>query len=212
MDAAFWHQKWKDRHIAFHEGEVNSLLERHLGRLALADGARIFLPLCGKTRDIAWLLDQEHPVVGVELSETAVKELFEELDVVPEVSACGDLTRYQADGLDIFVGDLFHLDAAMLGPVDAVYDRAALVALPPEMRARYVPQVVAITGAAPVLLVTFEYDQSQLDGPPFSVEEAEIRALYTASHHVASLEIEPIEGKFKRKVEAVNRAWALTPR
>ncbi len=211
MDAAFWHSKWEQRHIAFHEGEVNSMLERHLGRLGLSEGARLFLPLCGKTRDIAWLLDQGHPVVGVELSEMAVKELFEELDVVPQVSEHAGMRVYQADGLDIFGGDLFDLTAEMLGTVDAIYDRAALVALPPPMRARYVPQVVSISGGVPVLLITFEYDQQLLDGPPFSVEEAEVRALYGDSHEVTSLQIEDIEGGFKGKVAAINRAWLMTP-
>lgn len=212
MDADFWHRKWEDRHIAFHEGEVNAMLERHLGQLALADGARIFLPLCGKTRDIAWLLDQGHPVVGVELSETAVRELFDELDVVPEVVELGDMRVFRVDGLDVFVGDLFHLDADRLGPVDAVYDRAALVALPPPMRARYVPHLQAITGSVPTLLVTFEYDQTLLEGPPFSVEAPEVEALYGARYAVESLQVETIEGGFKRKVPAINRAWKLSPR
>jgi len=212
MDAAFWHRKWEERQLGFHEGEVNTMLEAHLGQLGLAAGARIFLPLCGKTRDIAWLLDQGHPVVGIELSEVAVKELFEELDVVPQVHDAGALKCYQADGLDIFVGDLFDLTADTLGAVDAIYDRAALVALPAPMRARYAPHLVSLTGGAPQLLVTFEYDQALLEGPPFSVPGDEVNALYADAYTVESLQIEDIEGGFKGRVAAINRAWRLSRR
>lgn len=192
MEADFWHTRWENMQIGFHEGEVNRMLAAHLGALDLAPGARIFLPLCGKTRDIAWLLAQGYRVAGAELSEIAVRQLFEELGVAPETTDHGALRRYSAPGLDVFVGDIFDLTADLLGPVDAVYDRAALVALPATMRGRYTAHIATITAHAPQLLVTFEYDQSIMAGPPFSLSEAEVRARYGTYYAViplASLEV-----------------------
>lgn len=137
MDAEFWPRKWADNDIGFHERELNPLLVGHLPALALAKGCRVFPPLCGKTLEIHWLLSRGYHVAGVELSRKAVEELFVELGVAPVVSACGQLERFSAPGVDVFVGDFFDLSSALLGPVDATYDRAALVALPEGTRGRY---------------------------------------------------------------------------
>ncbi len=209
MEAGFWHRKWAAREIGFHEKEANAMLAAHYGRLALGAGERVFLPLCGKTRDIAWLLQRGCRVAGIELSEVAIGELFEELGVTPEVSSHGALRRFRAAGVEVFCGDFFELQAALLGPVDAVYDRAALVALPVAMRARYAAQLMRVSGAAPQLLVTFEYDQTQMEGPPFSVDEPEIRALYASHYRLTALAREAIPGGFKGRVEAYDRAWLL---
>ena len=130
MDSDFWHKKWEDNQIGFHRSSVNPLLVRFLSVLGLVPGARVFLPLCGKTRDIAWLRDQGFRVAGAELSRLAIEQLFDELGETPEITEHGALTRFSGEGIDIFVGDIFELSAPVLGPVDAIYDRAALVALP----------------------------------------------------------------------------------
>ena len=212
MEADFWHRKWHAGETGFHEDAVNAMLAAHFDRLGLAAGARLFLPLCGKTRDIAWLLERGYRVAGAELSPLAVGELFDELGVVPEVAPVGSLQHHRADCIDVFLGDIFELDRERLGPVDAVYDRAALVALPPEMRVRYAQHLLHVTAAVPQLLVTFEYDQNALDGPPFSVEESEVRALYEAQFALSSLARSAVEGGLKGKVEAVDRAWLLARR
>ncbi|MEM1265049.1 MAG: thiopurine S-methyltransferase [Pseudomonadota bacterium] len=188
MDAEFWHTRWREGRTAFHEPEGNALLARHIDVLSLEPGARVLLPLCGKTRDIAWLLARGHAVVGVELSRLAIDQLFAELGVAPEISSAGPLLHYAAGGLDVFVGDVFALSPKTLGPVAAVYDRAALVALPEPIRARYAAHLIEITGRAPQLLVAFEYDPARLQGPPFSVARAEIERLYGASFSVVSLD------------------------
>src|SRR5690606_15848969 len=103
---------------------------KHFDRLRLTAGSRLFLPLCGKTRDIAWLLEGGYRVAGVELSEVAIGVLFEELDLEPAIERSGNLLCYSGPGIDIHVGDIFELTAAQLGDVQAIYDRAALVALP----------------------------------------------------------------------------------
>jgi thiopurine S-methyltransferase len=178
MQAEFWHRRWADNQIGFHESRVNPLLVAHLDTLALPRAARVLLPLCGKTVDIDWLLSRDHRVVGVELSGLAVDQLFERLGVAPAIESSGTLERRSIVGLDVLVGDIFQLSGTMLGAVDAVYDRAALVALPPHMRVSYARHLQMLTGDAPQLLVTLEYDQQVVDGPPFSVSAAEVRSLY----------------------------------
>lgn len=212
MEADFWHTRWENMQIGFHEGMVNRMLAAHLDALVLAPGARLFLPLCGKTRDIAWLSARGYRVAGAELSEIAVRQLFEELNVTPQVTLTGPLRRYAADGIDIFAGDIFDLTADLLGAVDAVYDRAALVALPEGMRARYAVHLAAITAIEPQLLITFEYDQSIMQGPPFSVPDAEVRACHGARYDISVLAEAEVPGGLKGICPARERALLLTPR
>lgn len=192
MEPAFWQDRWKQNKIAFHEERPNSLLSSHFSRLSLRDGGRVFVPLCGKTNDLAWLAAQGYRVVGIELNEPAVEEVFRAMAVSPRVERLGEHLLYRSDLVEIFVGDFFSLAADILGPVDAVYDRAALVALPPEMRKAYARHLTALTSAAPQFLISYDYDQTQTDGPPFSVPAEEIRQLYLDHYEqelVASVEI-----------------------
>ena len=202
MDADFWHKKWASGQIGFHLSAVNPLLERHFSALALPAGGRIFLPLCGKTRDIAWLLSRGYQVAGAELSATAVTELFSELGIAPQISPVGTCQRYSGEGIDIFVGDIFSLNSEMLGQIDAIYDRAALVALPEALRQRYAAHLITLTAAAPILVVRYEYDQSLAEGPPFSVSEAELQKLYGSTYQLSTLESLDVEGGLKGKCPA----------
>jgi thiopurine S-methyltransferase len=202
MDADFWHQKWQRGEIAFHLGAANPLLIDHFGKLNLAEGDRVFLPLCGKTRDAAWLLARGYCVVGAELSEIAISELFAELGVEPTIARVGQLTRYEAKNIDILVGDIFAVTAAHLGPVNAIYDRAALVALPAPMRKHYTSHLMQITGAAPQLLISYAYDQQLIDGPPFSVSVDEVKQLYGATYQLQPVESRDVAGGLKGKVPA----------
>jgi len=211
MQHDFWQERWARGQIGFHQGRPNAQLIAHLPALGLASGARLFLPLCGKTRDIAWLAGQGFRVAGAELVEQAVRDLFAEMSLSPSVTPLGPLTRYSAPGIDIFAGDIFALDPATLGPVDAVYDRAALVALPPEMRARYAAHLVALTATAPQLLLTFEYDQRLMAGPPFSVKPPELRRLYGASHRLTLLERLDLDEGLRGR-PASDAVWHLQPR
>jgi thiopurine S-methyltransferase len=209
MDADFWHERWRTKQIAFHEGKANALMARHFKDLYGEPDSRVFLPLCGKTRDIGWLLSEGYRVAGAELSKTAVEELFDELDVTPERSEAGSLTRYSAPDLDIFAGDIFDLSASALGKVDVVYDRAALVALPEDMRPRYAAHLMQITARAPQFLITFDYDQSQMDGPPFSVPAAEIRRCYGDEVTLEPIVSVNVEGGLKGKCMATETLWTL---
>jgi thiopurine S-methyltransferase len=224
MDANFWNQRWEQNNIGFHLNEANPLLVRYFERLGLPKGARIFLPLCGKTRDIAWLLAKGYRVAGAELSELAIEQLFHdlrELGIVPEVSDLGEVKRYSSRGIDIFVGDIFKLSAGDLGSVNAIYDRAALVALPEEVRQRYSFHLMRITNQAPQLLITYEYNQALRDGPPFSISRDEVRKHYGERYKVTELGTVDVSGGLaspdgkdgkKERVPANETIWLLMGR
>ncbi|MBI1251364.1 MAG: thiopurine S-methyltransferase [Alphaproteobacteria bacterium] len=212
MEHAFWRQRWERNEIAFHEGAPNAMLVKHWAALALPSRARVFVPLCGKTRDIGWLLRQGFRVVGAELSALAVESLFADLGAAPTITPMGALTLYAHEDVAVFQGDLFALTREMLGAVDAVYDRAALVALPLDLRARYADFVPALTALAPQLVIAFTYDQAQMDGPPFCVDADAVRALYGAQFDVALLQSAAIQGGLKGKVAATEDVWALRRR
>lgn len=209
MEPDFWRARWVNNQIGFHEGKPNAFLTEHFDRLTLEPGARVFVPLCGKTRDIFWLLSRGFKVAGAELSPLAVEQLFAELGIEPVITPLGALTRYSGPAIDIYQGDIFALDQETLGPVDAVYDRAALVALPEPMRRRYAPHLAEITGSAPQLLLCFTYDQSLVDGPPFSVSPEETHALYQDRYKVTRLASTPLVGGLKGKYDAMEHAWLL---
>ena len=209
MDASFWHAKWEKSEIGFHQDDFNPLLLDHLGALSLAPGNRVFVPLCGKTRDILWLLQSGYRVVGAELSRLAVEQLFAEMELVPAVTEAGPLTRFYAEDIDIYVGDIFELGAALLGQVDAVYDRAALVALPAAMRQRYADHLAAITGRARQLLIAYDYDQSLQNGPPFAVGADEVRSLYGRYFQPTRLASVEVAGGLRGKCPATEHVWLL---
>ncbi len=211
MESASWNRKWRDNDIGFHQKDFNPLLVRYFGQLNIAQGSRVFVPLCGKTNDIAWLLSQGHQVVGIELSETAVIQLFESLGAKPKITKQSELTCYSAPNIDIYVGDYFLLSAAILGTVDAIYDRAALVALPYEMRVKYANHLMSITGQAPQLLITFEYDQKSQPGPPFSITEQELQSHYQKDYSISLQESVAVAGGLKGGCAAEEQVWILSP-
>lgn len=211
MEASFWHERWERNEIAFHQADGNPLMVAHFGVLGLKPGNRVFVPLCGKTGDIPWLLSRGFRVVGVELNEMAIQQLFEDLGADPAVETDGGFKRYSAGAIEVYVGDFFALDADRLGPVDAIYDRAALVALPEEMRVDYTKHLVSCSDAAPQLLITYEYDQSKLPGPPFSIRKAQVADYYSSRYQVKLLADIEISGGLKGKVESLETVWHLLP-
>ncbi|MEM6451594.1 MAG: thiopurine S-methyltransferase [Cyanobacteria bacterium P01_D01_bin.105] len=209
MDASFWHQKWADNNIAFHNRESHPLLVKHFDALSLAEGSRIFLPLCGKTLDIAWLLSRGYCVAGAELSKIAVDQLFAALGCDFTLVQRGKITHYIAENIDIFAGDIFQLSGNVLGSVDAIYDRAALVALPREMRDRYTAHLVEITNAAPQLLICYEYDQTLMAGPPHAISHKEVAEHYQNSYRLKLVESKEVPNGLKGKCPATENVWLL---
>ncbi|MFT4519249.1 MAG: thiopurine S-methyltransferase [Halioglobus sp.] len=210
MESDFWLSKWESNVIGFHLTAANPLLIDHISTLPLPEQGRVFLPLCGKSMDIQWLLQQGYAVVGCELSELAVKALFQQLELEPRITELARGLLYSAHQIDIYVHDIFELSAAMLGDIDAVYDRAAIIALPPEMRERYAPQLIQLTGSAPQLIVTLVYDQTQISGPPFCVADDQIKALYSDSYELDLLASAEVPGGLKGKCAALENVWLLS--
>jgi thiopurine S-methyltransferase len=179
MDREFWLERWRKREIGFHEGRPNAMLEKHWPTLGLAPRARVLVPLCGKSLDLVWLAARGHRVAGVELSEIAVREFFTENEIEPAVEARGALTVWSGGDVEVWCGDLFALDSRQLGPIDGVYDRAALVAMPPDRQPAYGAQVASIVGPrASGLLITVAYDQDRMQGPPFSTPLERVHMAY----------------------------------
>lgn len=179
MEKQFWLERWENRETGFHQEQANPNLIRYWPELGLARGSEVFVPLCGKSLDMRWLQEQGHRVTGVELSDIAVREFFDELGVVPQSARDGRYESREAEDIRLLCGDFFELDSSDLQRVTAVYDRAALVALPPDMRRRYASHLARILPPlTQILLVTFEYPQNEMSGPPFSVSTEEVRGLY----------------------------------
>jgi thiopurine S-methyltransferase len=209
MDPDLWHQRWNNNRIGFHQRGVNALMMAHFGALNLKPGSTVFVPLCGKSHDIGWLLAQGYRVIGSELSALAIDQLFEDLDLEPDISDIGTLKLYRGPKLDVFVGDIFELTAELLGRIDGVYDRAALVALPADMRADYARHVHTITADAPQFLLCFDYDQSVMEGPPFSVDKAEVERVYGHHYTLSLIEKADVVGGLKGVCPAIETAWLL---
>jgi len=206
MEHTFWHNKWEINQVGFHLDYVHPLLKRNLELFqvngVLKNPGKIFIPLCGKTLDIEFLLSQGCEVTAVELSEIAVKEVFNQLEIVPVISSWLGGEVYQYENLTIFVGDYFSLTQKEIGSISFVYDRAALIALPEKMRLEYAQHMAKITQYAPQLLITLDYDQNIAGGPPFAVSSQEVEALYGGIYPIQLLEEADIieeEPRFKAK-------------
>ncbi len=201
MQPEFWRARWAEGKIGFHEGRPNALLAEHVGWLGQAK--RVLVPLCGKSEDLAFLAAAGHEVVGVELVEDAARAFFAEHGLTPEVSEQGPLLCYRAaqgaaakdfpaGSITIWVGDFFDATPAALGELSAFYDRAALVALPADVRPRYVAHLGALcqprVGDEPArgLVLTYEYDPACFEGPPFAISEEALRSLH------AGAQVEPL--------------------
>lgn len=211
MQANFWHQKWANNETGFHLPEANPLLIKFFSKLQLEQGARVFLPLCGKTLDIAWLLAQGYRIAGAELSTVAIESLFKSLHLTPNIKTLDEITYYSATNIDMFVGDIFKLTPTILGAVDAVYDRAALVALPDETRKLYTAHLQKLSKQAPQLLICVEYDQTCHAGPPFSISASEVKQHYQANFDITLLASEPLVSGLKGQYPAIETVWWLKP-
>ena len=185
MEAAFWHQKWKENRIGFHQADFNRWLQSWWS--AQQQGEPVLVPLCGKSRDLLWLSGQGHPVDGFELSELAITQFFDENNLSAETSEVGPYRCHQHDDLRIYQGDFFAVPE--LGcRYRLAYDRAALIALPTAMRRQYATLMSRLIEAGgQVLLVTLEYQPGQQVQPPFSVGEMEVRTLFERDFSVEVL-------------------------
>lgn len=179
MQPDFWHDRWQQNQIGFHQDAINLHLQQFWPKLGIALGHAVFVPLCGKSVDMLWLRAQGYAVVGVELSPLAVQAFFSENGLQATTTTQDRYSVYEADGIRLYCGDFFDLTAEDMKGVRAVYDRASLIALPPDMRPAYAAHMrQLLVAGTKILLVTFDYPQHEMNGPPFSVQESEVRALY----------------------------------
>ncbi|WP_282354274.1 thiopurine S-methyltransferase [Pseudomonas sp. PS01303] len=200
MQPEFWHKKWASNQIGFHLPDVNPYLQRFWPDLNLAAHARVLVPLCGKSLDLLWLAGRGHRVLGIELSEKAVEDFFTEQQLQPQISEHGVFKVYRAGTIELWCGDVFALSAEDVADCSALYDRAAVIALPPPMRERYAELLQNILPAGlKGLLITLDYDQSQISGPPFSVDDAQVQHLFGGAWQMQLLESQDVlseSGKF----------------
>lgn len=179
MEKDFWLERWEREETGFHQGEINPYLRQYWEELHQPEGGEIFVPLCGKSLDMLWLRSQQYDVLGVELSSIAVQTFFKENGYLPQHAKHDKFDCCEADRIRILCGDFFDLTRNDLKKVHAVYDRASMVALPPAMRKNYVQHLVSILQpATQILLITFDYPQAEMSGPPFAVSIEEVETLY----------------------------------
>ncbi len=189
MEADYWKSRWQRGETGWHRGEVMPLLQKHWSALQAKPGTGVLVPLSGKTLDMPWLAAQGHRVLGIELSATGIAEFFAEHDLDEEVNDTPDGPLHRAGDIAILEADAFEVGPGVLSDIQLVYDRAALIALPPDLRQRYVDTVYArLPSGTRGLLITLEYPQHEKDGPAFSVQEDEVHALFTPAWNVTLLE------------------------
>jgi thiopurine S-methyltransferase len=213
----FWHQRWQENQIGFHQAAPTPLLGEHWASLGVPAGAQVFVPLAGKSLDMLWFAAQGYRVLGVELSQIAVERFFAEHGLQPDIRDTKYGRHYAAGGIEIVNGDAFALDADALRGCAAVFDRAALIALPPELRVRYANALYAkLPAGCRGLLVTLDYPQDEREGPPFAVPEAEVQSLFARDWTIELLQRRPIPREHPGYVSGVSRldtaAHALTRR
>ncbi|MGR3914480.1 MAG: thiopurine S-methyltransferase [Gammaproteobacteria bacterium] len=179
MQPKFWQQRWSEGRLGFHQEKVNSRLRTCWHALEAVPGARVFVPLCGKSLDMLWLASCGYRVIGLEISAIACRDFFTENGLRYVETAGARFVRMTGGGIEIWCGDFFRLNAADLRDAQFAYDRAALIALPAAMRAEYAEKLAELLPpGARILLISMDYDPRKMKGPPFSVPEGEVRALF----------------------------------
>ena len=192
-----WISRWESNRIGWHAEQVNRHLNKYLDRFELSFGESVFVPLCGKTNDMQFLLEKNIKVIGVEMSNIAIEQFFSENNLDYSVSSLDQFVLYEGDGIKLYCGDFFDLDSKYLENVKAIYDRASLIALDEGLRQKYAKHLSDIIEFdARILLLTLNYPQHQRSGPPFAVSKEEVKQLFNGSFNIQELYcIEDIENE-----------------
>ncbi|GAL34305.1 thiopurine S-methyltransferase [Vibrio maritimus] len=212
-DFELWHDKWAANKIGFHLEDVNPLLIKYWQRVSPCRDEKVFVPLCGKSEDLVWLAQRHDDVQGVELSQIAVRSFFSEHFYTPMVTPInGQFELYQFDELNIYVGDYF---TAPIQPVELIYDRAAMIAMPEEVRALYIEKLKqTLKPGGRILLITLDYIQSEMIGPPYSVPSTEVKKHFGEDFDVTLLERDEADSNHRRIQQGLTRfaeeAWLIT--
>ncbi len=188
MEPNFWLERWQKSEIGFHSKDVQPALEKHWPALNVAKGARVLVPLCGKSLDMVWLADKGYSIVGAELSKLAVDTFFAERGLTPDVRNVDGFTVKSSGPYELWCGDFFALTREKVS-ADAAYDRAALVAMPPEMQPEYAEKLAElISFQSQILLIGLDYNSSEMQGPPFAIPRIAVQTLFEDDFNVTLLE------------------------
>ncbi|WP_205340142.1 thiopurine S-methyltransferase [Denitrificimonas caeni] len=209
MEEGFWQTRWQRDQIGFHLNQVNPGLAAYWSRLAIPKGSKVFVPLCGKSVDMCWLADQGYSVLGIELIEKAVIDFFVEQNLTPVITQQGSFTQYSAGAITILCGDFFNLTAEDLVDYPVFYDRAALIALPSGLREQYAHHLSNIMPKpCKGLLLTMDYPQQQMKGPPFAVPPEQVEQLLGEAFTVECTEERDIlEQEWRFKAVGITRMF-----
>lgn len=151
------------------------------------------MPLCGKAHDIAWLAQQGYQVIGIEISEVAIESFFSEHKLQYQQFQSERFILRKSGNISLIQGDYFDLQQEDLSACNLVYDRASLIAIDENNRNRYCSHMLSIIPRAiDQLLITLDYDQSQMSGPPFAVSEQEVHQYYDSTYMVNMLEVNDV--------------------
>ena len=216
MQEEFWHNRWETNHIGFNQNKPNELLVQHFDGLNLKKGDTVFVPLCGKSVDMLWLLQEGFDVVGAELSPIACESFFRENNLPFTTRRIESFTVFEHKHITLFSGDFFQIKPSMLSKIEAIYDRAALYALPPDLRKKYAEHMIKLfNNNVKMLLLSMVYNQNEMSGPPFSVDEQEINELYSESFHIQKIYDQAVKSiaahlKTKGLTAARETAYVLT--
>jgi thiopurine S-methyltransferase len=186
VEHEFWHNAWEKEKQGWQQSTANTHLQSFWKEFDQGEqNSKVFVPLCGQSLDMLWLLEQGHSVIGVELNRGSIERFYHQHQIPHQVSECGTFTTFDADQLSILTGDFFDLEAKHLDGVSLIYDRAALIALPPDMRVDYAQKIKDITVRGQrIFLISMEYNISEMSGPPFSVSDEEIYNLFSANFEI----------------------------
>ncbi len=189
MNPTFWLERWQKNETGFHQDKVQPALIKHWPALNIAKGTRVFVPLSGKSVDMEWLAQQGHHVIGAELSELAVDTFFTERKLTTNLETIGAFTVKRSGPYEMWCGDFFALPRETFTNVSAGYDRAALVAMPPEMQPKYAAKLAELMPAdSKTLLIGLDYNPSEMKGPPFAIPLDQVNTLLKDHFDVTLME------------------------
>ena len=175
-----WLERWKKGTTGWHRSDINPQLIENINQLSGARTQTIFVPLCGASLDMKYLIDKGFHVVGVELSPLAIDRFFKENQIEHKVSKVEDFDLYEGKNIDIYCGDFFKLKKDYFYDVSCVYDRAALIALNPDLQKKYARHLKEILpNSTKILLLTMFYPQNEMEGPPYSVGDDKVEVLFS---------------------------------
>ena len=218
MERDFWLERWENNQIGFHQDDFSPYLSEHWSSLTKSANCQVFVPMAGKTKDMLWLANEGHTVLGIELSEIAVDAFFAENDLTASKETIGPYVHHTSENIQFICGDFFHLTPEQTNEIKLVFDRASMVAMPVDLRNKYADHMaLLLSPGVETLMVSMEYPEGEMSGPPFSVSEADVNALFSKNFEIkllASIDVlEQNPNLSKRGITAMDeKVYQLTRR